>query len=53
MQMLARVCFFRIGPKAARDKSGKSAELSASGAMDFSVPADSVAQHGHWDIAPF
>ena len=31
MHMPARVCFFRIGPPA-RDKSGKSTELSASGA---------------------
>ena len=56
MHMLARVCFFRIGPQAARDKSTKSTmstELSASGAMDFSVLADSVAWQGHWDIAPF
>ena len=52
MHMLARVCFFRIGPQAARDKASKSTELSASGALDFSVPADSVAWQGHWDIAP-
>ena len=53
MHMLARVCFLRIGPQAARDKPSKSTELSASGALDFSVPADSVAWQGHWDIAPF
>ena len=45
--------FFRIAPQAARDKSGMSAELSSSAAMDFSVAADSVAWQGHWDIVPF
>ena len=49
MHMLARVCFFRIGPPAANDKFGESTELSASGP----VAADSVAWQGHWDIAPF
>ena len=53
MHMLASVCLFRIGLQAALGRYSKSAELSASGAVDFSVPADSVAWQGHWDIAPF
>ena len=47
-------CFFCISPQAASDSLVyMSAELSDCGAMDFSVPVDSVAWQGRWDIAPF
>ena len=53
MHMLARVCLFCISPPAADNRFGESTELSASGAMDYSISEDSFAWQGHWDIAPF
>ena len=53
MHMLARVCFFHIGPEVCTGRSGKSNELNASGDMDFSILAGSFPRTGHWDIVRF
>ena len=52
MHVLARVCFFRIGPQAAYNKSGKSTPWIAFGDVNLSVPAGSVVWQVHWDIGP-
>ncbi|CAJ1407044.1 unnamed protein product [Effrenium voratum] len=53
VHMLARVFFFHIGSEVSAGSSGKSDELSASGGIDFSIPAGSFPWTGHWDIGPF